>query len=86
MFIRMVPVKTLNHQARGADYELLVYQVVETGEYRIYIAKGGVGVGELFAADENVIADAKATGGPDVLEELVRIAKSDIDCNEFNQY
>lgn len=85
-FTQMNPVKKLTHCVRNTDYELLIFRVVETGEYRIYIAKGQFGVGELYLADAHVVADAKLSGGPDILEELIKIARSDIDRNEFGQY
>jgi len=33
MFAHMIPIKNERHLARGTDYELLVYQVQESGEY-----------------------------------------------------
>jgi hypothetical protein len=82
----MVLVKKLIHKARNTDYELLVYQVEETGEYRIYVAKGDFGVGDIFTASQEVVQDAKTTAGIDIVEELISTAINDIDNNEFDLY
>jgi hypothetical protein len=86
MFLHMTPVKTAKHTARDTEYELLVYQAQETGEYHIYIAKGDFGVGDVFTASQEVVSDAASTSGMDVVEELISIAISDIDKNEFGYY
>lgn len=86
MFTHMVPVKKLIHKARNTDYEPLVYQVEETGEYRIYVTKGGFGVGDIFTASQEVVLDAKTTAGIDIVEELISTAINDIDSNEFYLY
>lgn len=86
MFTHMVPVKKLTHRSRNTDYELLVYQVQETSEYRIYVAKGGFGVGDIFTASQEAIQDAKSTAGIDIVKELISIAINDIDRNEFGLY
>ena len=86
MFTHMVAVKNLIHKARNTDYEILVYQVEETGEYRIYVAKGGFGVGDIFTASQEVVNDAKNTAGIDIVEGLIASAKDDIDRNEFGLY
>lgn len=86
MFTHMVPVKKLSHSARNTDYELLVYQVEETGEYRIYVAKGGFGVGDFFTASQEVVRDAKSTARIDIVEGLISTAIDDINRNEFSLY
>jgi len=86
MFTHMVQVKKVNHKARNTDYELLVYQVEETGEYRIYVAKGGFGVGDIFTASQEVVQDAKSTAGIDIVEGLISTAIDDINRNEFGLY
>lgn len=86
MFTHMVLVKKLNHKARNTNYELLVYQADETGEYRIYIAKGGLGVGDIFTASQEVVQDAKRTAGIDIVEGLISSAIDDINRNEFGLY
>jgi len=86
MFTHMVQVKKLIHKARNTDYELIVYQVEETGEYRIYVAKGGFGVGDIFTASQEVVQDAKTTAGIDIVEELISTAINDINRNEFGLY
>jgi hypothetical protein len=85
MFTHMIHIKNGKHSARNVDYELLIYQVEETGEYRIYIAKNGMGVGDIYTASDEVVKDAKHVHGEDIVEQLINIAKSDIDRNEFNQ-
>lgn len=86
MFTHMIPVKKLIHEARETDYEILVYQVEKTGEYRIYVAKGGFGVGDIFTASQEVVRDAKTTAGIDIVEKLVSTAINNIDSNEFDLY
>lgn len=86
MFTHMVPVKKVSHKARSTDYELLVYQVEETGEYRIYVAKGGFGVGDIFTASQEVVRDAKCAAGVNIVEELISAAIDDINRNEFGRY
>lgn len=86
MFTHMTHVKTDRHQARGAKYEIYVYQVAETGEYRIFVAKGGLGVGDVFIASQEAVRDAKSTAGMDLVNDLIATAKDDIDRNEFNLY
>jgi hypothetical protein len=86
MFIHMRPVKKLTHRARNTDYEILVYQTEEAGEYRIYVAKGGFGVGDIFTASDEVVNDAKKTAGIDIVDSLISTAKNDIDRNEFGLY
>ncbi len=86
MFTHMVLVKKVSHKARNTDYELLVYRVEETGEYRIYVAKGGFGIGDIFTASQDVVRDAKNTAGIDVVEGLISTAINDINGNEFGLY
>lgn len=86
MFTHMVPVKKVSHNARSTEYELLVYQVEETDEYRIYVAKGGFGVGDIFTASQQVVHDAKSTAGIDIVEGLISTAIDDINRNEFGLY
>ncbi len=85
MFTHMIPIKNERHIARGKDYELLVYQVQESGEYRIYIAKSGFGVGDVFTATQEIALDAR-NSGLDIVEGLLSTAKCDIDRNEFGLY
>lgn len=86
MFTHMVPVSKQAHRARDTEYEMLVYRVEETGEYRIFISKGGFGVGDVFVASQDVVTDSQQTGRDDVVAELIRIARDDIDRNEFGLY
>jgi hypothetical protein len=82
----MVPVKKETHSAHGNKYELFIYRVEETGEYRIYVAKNGFGVGDVFEASQEIVSYAKKVSGADLVEELIVVAKSDIDRNEFGLY
>lgn len=86
MFTHMLLVKKLSHKARNTDYELFVYQVKETGEYRTYVAKGGFGAGDIFTAYQEVVRDAKSTTGIDIVEGLISTAIDDINRNEFGLY
>lgn len=86
MFSHMVPIKKAHHSARGNDYELFVYQVQESGEYRIYISKSGFGVGDIFTATQEIVHDVQQVAGHDIVENLLCTAKCDIDRNEFGLY
>jgi hypothetical protein len=81
----MVLIKKEHHTVRGNNYELLVYQVQESHEYRVYVAKDGFGVGDIFTSTQETINDA-GVGGQDVVENLLAIAKDDLDRNEFGLY
>lgn len=85
MFTHMVPVKTESHRTRDKDYEILVYQVVETGEYRIFVTDGKFGVGDVFTASQEVVQDSSREG-VDIIQTLIDVAKNDIDRNEFDEY
>ena len=86
MFTHMIFLKKISHIARDASYEIFVYQVEETGECRIYVAKGGFGVGDIFTASHDVIQDAKLMSGDDMVEQLIATAIDDINRNEFQLY
>lgn len=86
MFTHMVTVKKVSHKARNTDYEILIYQVKETGEYRIYIAKGGFDASDIFTASQEVVRDGKSATGIDIVEELISIAIDDINRNEYGVY
>ncbi len=79
MFTHMVPVKTERHRARDTDYEIFVFQVEETGEYRTFISKGAFGAGDIFTA-------GKGSTGDDITGELIKRAKDAIDRNEGGEY
>ena len=86
MFIHMVFIRKETHKARGKDYELFVYQVRETGEYRVYVAEGGLGLGDIYVVARDVADDAKREKGVDLVMELLQIARDDIDRNAFDQF
>lgn len=86
MFMHMINVKNETHSAHGNTYELSVYQVQENGQYRIYISKSGDTVGDIFTASQEELLDATQIQKSDLIEELITIAKNDIDRNEFSQY
>ncbi len=86
MFTHMVLIKKLSHRSRNTIYELFVCQAVETGEYQIYIAKGGLGVGDIFTASEEVVQDGKRVARSDIVEELISSAIDDINRNELGLY
>lgn len=68
------------------NYELLVYQVAETNEYRIYVSREGFGVGDIYTSSQNVVAAAKHLSGEDLIAKLIAVAKDDIDRNDFGTY
>jgi len=82
----MVLVKKQRYRSRNTDYDLFVYQAEETGEYRIYVAKEGFGVGDIFMATQEMIQDTKATYDTDFVDALIATAKNAIDRNEFGEY
>ncbi len=86
MFTHMRPVKKEIHKAHGTNYELHVYRVDETGEYRIYVSKGSFGLGPVYTASQDVVDDAKTVSDVDIIGGLISTAKHDIDRNEFNDF
>lgn len=85
MFTHMDPVRTEVHAAHDAKYELAVYRVIETGEYRVYISKSGQGLGLLASASAEVVSDGR-TVGVDIVDVLVQSARDEIDRNEWGKY
>ncbi len=77
----MIPVKTETYTSRGDNFELNVYQVQETGEYRIYISKLDNEAGDMYTASHEVVDDAQ-----DIIKELISTAKDHIKRNEHNQF
>jgi hypothetical protein len=86
MFTHMRPVKKHLHSAHGNEYELQVYFVEETSEYRIYISKENNGVGDYFSATDEIVRDAKITQSVNIIDGLIDIAKDDINRNEYGLY
>jgi hypothetical protein len=82
MFTHMRLDREETHQAHNSTYDLMVYQVIETGAFRIYIPKPGV-PGEMFTASEEIVRDARSG---DVIGEIILLARDDIDRNEFGLY
>lgn len=85
MFTHMTFVARQQHRARESGYELLVYRVQESDEYRIYVAKDGFGVGDIFTASQSMVGP-NAKGCEETVQKLIDIAKSAIDRNEFGLY
>lgn len=83
MFTHMHPIKRERHEARGQSYEIVVFRVEETGAFRLFVTEGSFGVGPTYDASQEVVEDAKKSGAIDVIDELVRVAKGEIDRNEF---
>ncbi len=86
MFTHMIPIRKEEHSVRDEVYELLLYRVKETGEVRIYVAKEGFGIGDIYSASQEIIHDVKVLNDEDIIEHLIRIAKSDIDRNLDDKY
>jgi hypothetical protein len=63
-----------------------VYKIEESYEYRIYVAKGGFGVGDIFTASYDDVHGAKSDTGIDIIEDLISTAVDDINRNEFGLY
>ena len=86
MFTHMQFVTKESYAVRGTTFELLVYHVIETHEYRIFVAKNGFSAGDIFCATQEVISDAAGQNAADIVAELIALAKDDITRNEFKQY
>lgn len=86
MFTHMRIEKMDVHSAHGKQYELQVYFVEETSEYRIYISKENDGVGDVFSATYEVVKDAKNTNSLNIIDDLIEVAKDDINRNELGIY
>ena len=86
MFTHMRPVKKDVPSAHGNEYELQVYFVEEASEYRIYISKEDDGVGDIFSATDEVVKDAKTSNSINIIDDLIEIAKDDINRNEYGLY
>lgn len=86
MFTHMILIKKLKHNTRNTNYEILVYQIRETGEYQIYITKDSLGVGDIFTAHQEIVQDATSIAGVDIIEWLISSAIDDINRNEFLLY
>ena len=85
MFTDMAPVRQEQFSANGSIYELSLYRVEQTGDLRLFVSKGGNGVGRSFSASSDVVSDAKSSG-IDIGESLFEQAKDDISRNEFGEY
>jgi len=85
MFTHMELVHKEWHQACENAYELEIYKMIETGEYRIFISKNGEGLEMLASANGQTVSDGKATG-TDVVEILIQAARDEIDTNEWGRY
>ncbi len=86
MFTDMRPVRKLDHKVRNTNYELFVYQIEQTSECRVFVSKGGDGVGDVFTAYPEIYRDAKSSAGIGLVEELISAAIEDINRNEFGLY
>jgi len=83
----LVAKRTLTHNARNTDYDIFIYQNNnEDGEYQIFVAKGGIGTGDMFLVSQEIIHDAKMLNGLNIIDDLVQTVKNDIDNNNFNKY
>jgi len=86
MFLSMTPVRSEKFTVNGTDYDLMLFLVRESGDYRLFVSKGGFGVGPSFTAKDDVVRDAMAFGGLKIVDTLIRQAKDDISRNEFGEY
>lgn len=86
MFLNMSPIRSEIFSANGSEYELLLFRVEETGDYRLFVSKGGFGVGPSFTAKDEVVNDARMQSALDIADVLMSQAKDDIARNEFSEY
>lgn len=77
----MILIKHVRHNVRNTNYDLLVYQIKETGEYTIFIEKGGSRVSWSINASQEIVQDAK--GSPRIDEILIICAINNINRNDF---
>jgi hypothetical protein len=82
----MTPIRQEPFFVNGSSYELSLYRIIQTGELRLFVSKGGNGVGRSFSASSDVVSDAKSQSGIDIGENLFSQAKDDISRNEFGEY
>lgn len=86
MFTNMTHIRKELFSANKLEYELDLYRVNESGELRLFVSKGGEGIGHSFTASSDVVMDAKSHPGTDIAETLFSQAKDDITRNEFSEY
>ncbi|MEZ2298466.1 hypothetical protein [Variovorax sp. RCC_210] len=81
-----VPLRIVEHEARGARYELLVCRMLEFGQYRIYVAKDGELCGFSFDPKNSVECEPESSAGLTIIETLLAEEISDINENSFGLY
>ncbi len=83
MFTHMLPVEEKLHHSRGLVYEMLIFRVMETREVRLFIARDGLGVGDVVTESDSASGESTVV---DLTEAIVNKAKNKIDVNEFGHY
>lgn len=80
MFGTLIPIRRETYQAHGCTYTIYVFRQVETGELRVlsYLGSDPLPPIASYAAPMEFDEDRARLGG-DAVEEMVKIAKGDID-------
>ncbi len=86
MFTHSTVVSRETYTSRGFDFDVIVLQAFETGDYQVVIVKNSFEVGDNFGVSRTVALDRSSEFGVDSVDELIQIAKDDIDRNEFDKY
>jgi len=76
--------KTVSHEARGKKYEIKIYQ--KDDEYLIIIVKEDRSIIPFMGLTQEDLSDAAAQKTLNMIEEIISIAKDDIDRNDFKNF
>lgn len=80
MFGTLVPVRCETYQAHGCTYRIYVFRQIETGELRVLSYLGSDPLPPIASYGAPIdFSEGRAKLGEDAIEEMVRIAKGDID-------
>jgi hypothetical protein len=82
----MNPLHHVIHNARGEDYVIDVYNVVESGDIRVYAYRGGTSLIGKYGAQSDTAVDMRTQLGVNPVDLLIEQAKADIDAHEGGQF
>ena len=74
------------HCARGHVFEFYVCRLIDSGQYRIYVAKDGERCGYIFDPMHDVQSTAGSASELTIIEDLINAAKCDVDMNTNDFY
>lgn len=78
MFVNMLPIRHETYQSNGKTYGIQAFVEVETLYHRVFVFEGKEPLLVQYGASGGV-ADGMVYAKMDVIEELVKAAKQDID-------